>query len=214
MSIKKENKPKQERSKQSMRSLLLAARSVFAKKGFDGARIEEIASLAGVNKQRIYAYFGSKSELYHSVLVDVYSEAAHQEAVMSLTEADIPSLTFKLISIFLEFHKNHPDFWRLLSWENISRGDHLNNNDWAEIRGSYIRHIENLYIKGQKQGIFKADINFSTYILTIFAITYFYYSNRTTISHLLNLDLDTELTKKRITAQVSSLLDNGLQGVK
>ena len=51
-----------------MQTIFDSARQIFAKKGFDGARIDQIAAKAGINKQRIYAYFGSKSELYRRVL--------------------------------------------------------------------------------------------------------------------------------------------------
>ena len=41
-----------------------AAREEFRQHGFDGARIDRIARLSGLNKQLIYYYFGSKRELY------------------------------------------------------------------------------------------------------------------------------------------------------
>lgn len=214
MSTMNEFKPKQKRSKKSMQAILLAARHIFAQKGFDGARIDEIAELANINKQRIYAYFGSKSDLYNSVLTDVYSEAAHQEKIMNLSENDLPDLTFKLVSAFLEFHHSHPDFWRLLSWENISQGRNQKQTNWSEIRGPYISHIEKLYNIGVEKGFFKKDIAFSTYIMTVFALTYFYYSNRLTISQLLNIGLDTELTRRNLASQVSELLESGLKNPK
>jgi AcrR family transcriptional regulator len=43
--------------------ILETAEKVFAEKGFDGARVDEIAKLAGVNKALIYYYFESKDKL-------------------------------------------------------------------------------------------------------------------------------------------------------
>lgn len=40
--------------------LLNAATVVFAERGFAGARVDEIAARAGVNKALIYAYYGDK----------------------------------------------------------------------------------------------------------------------------------------------------------
>lgn len=205
------NTPKQQRSIKSKEAILKQAREVFSQKGYHGARIDEIAEAAGINKQRIYAYFGSKQDLYHTALLEVYSEAARQEKIMKLTSDDIPELTYKLVSAFLEFHRSHPDFWRLLSWENINHGHNLSEQDWSQIRYSYISHIEKLFLEGQEKGIFKAEINFSAYIMTVFAITFFYYSNQITISQLLNIDLETELTKQSIVAQVSRIVDSGLK---
>ncbi|NJP82382.1 helix-turn-helix transcriptional regulator, partial [Streptomyces sp. AA8] len=45
-------------------ALLDAAVDEFAEHGFDGARIERIGTRAGVNKERIYQYFGNKQRLF------------------------------------------------------------------------------------------------------------------------------------------------------
>ncbi len=48
--------------------ILGAARGEFGEHGFAGARVDRIARRAGVNKQLIFYYFGSKQGLYRSVL--------------------------------------------------------------------------------------------------------------------------------------------------
>lgn len=52
-----------------------AARLEFSETGFAGARIERIAARAGVNKQLIYYYFGSKRGLYQSVVEEAIDQA-------------------------------------------------------------------------------------------------------------------------------------------
>lgn len=55
----------QERRRQHTRDLLLdAAEEVFAKKGFEGASLEEIADAAGYTRGAIYKHFGGKEELF------------------------------------------------------------------------------------------------------------------------------------------------------
>ena len=55
----------QERRRQHTRDLLLdAAEEVFAKKGFEGASLEEIAETAGYTRGAIYKHFGDKEELF------------------------------------------------------------------------------------------------------------------------------------------------------
>jgi len=55
----------QERRRQHTRDLLLdAAEEVFAKKGFEGASLEEIADTAGYTRGAIYKHFGGKEELF------------------------------------------------------------------------------------------------------------------------------------------------------
>jgi len=48
--------------------ILSAAASEFAQHGFAGARVERIAATAGVNKQLLFHYFGSKRGLHHAAL--------------------------------------------------------------------------------------------------------------------------------------------------
>jgi TetR/AcrR family transcriptional regulator len=59
-------------------AILAAARGEFSAKGLKGARVNEIAARAGVNKQLIYYYFGSKDELYGAALESVYAEIRAQ----------------------------------------------------------------------------------------------------------------------------------------
>ena len=55
----------------SRAAILEAARTEFAAKGLTGARVNVIAARAGVNKQLIYYYFGSKDDLYRNALESV-----------------------------------------------------------------------------------------------------------------------------------------------
>jgi len=208
--VKKETEklilPVQERAVKSKEKILSAAETVFSQKGLHGARIDEIAQISKVNKQRIYAYFGSKKGLYREILMKVYSLAATNEKILSLSEEAIPKMTRIIIESFFDFHEHNPQFWRLLAWENLNGGKSLKREDWQKIRSSYIFHIQNLYELGQQKGFFKKNIDFSTYILAIFSITYFYYSNQLTISHLLNFNLETKLVRQKISEQVTEIL--------
>ena len=65
-------KPKRRNPEATRRKLLAAARREFANSGLAGARVDEIATRAGVNKQLVYHYFGDKDALYLAVLEWVY----------------------------------------------------------------------------------------------------------------------------------------------
>jgi AcrR family transcriptional regulator len=55
--------------------ILKAASSVFAERGFGGARVDEIARRAKVNKAMLYYHVGDKAALYEAVLQQVLSGA-------------------------------------------------------------------------------------------------------------------------------------------
>src|ERR1700733_6466010 len=64
--------------------LLTAARREFAGSGLAGARVDEIAARAGVNKQLGYHYFGGKDALYLAVLEWVYEKIRAHERNLNL----------------------------------------------------------------------------------------------------------------------------------
>lgn len=51
--------------------ILEAARNVFFRKGMDGARMQEIADEAGINKALLHYYFRSKDKLFEAVFQEV-----------------------------------------------------------------------------------------------------------------------------------------------
>ena len=52
----------------TVRRIVVAARKVFAHRGLAGARMDEIARVAGVNKALPYYYFRNKAELHRFVI--------------------------------------------------------------------------------------------------------------------------------------------------
>ncbi|MBN2212427.1 MAG: TetR family transcriptional regulator [Sedimentisphaerales bacterium] len=202
--------PKQKRAIRSKIKILNAARVVFAEKGLHGARIDDISRRAGLNKQRIYAYFGSKKGVYRQVLLHAYAQVTENEAILALREQDIPQMTQIVIEAFFKFHQENPLFWRLFSWENLNGGKSLSENDWKNIRSSYIDHLQYLYEIGQKRNIFKKEISFFTFLMTLYAVTNFYFSNRLTISHLLDRSLDDMAQCSLFTHQAGLMMQQGI----
>lgn len=53
--------------------IIASARQVFILKGMDGARMQEIADQAGINKALLHYYFRSKDQLFRKVFEDVFN---------------------------------------------------------------------------------------------------------------------------------------------
>lgn len=54
--------------------ILHAAHRVFLQKGMDGARMQEIADEAGINKALLHYYYKNKDKLFEAVFVGIFSE--------------------------------------------------------------------------------------------------------------------------------------------
>lgn len=98
--------------------LLTAAANEFSAHGFAGARVDRIADEAGVNKERIYSYFGNKEGLGAAVLEHCLTAVV--EAVPIRGEG-IEAITDYVGRLF-DYHREHPLFARLMVWEGLERG--------------------------------------------------------------------------------------------
>jgi AcrR family transcriptional regulator len=58
----------QERTAATQRKLLTAAEKIFARDGFEAARLADIAALAGYTRGAIYAHFESKEDIFFALL--------------------------------------------------------------------------------------------------------------------------------------------------
>ncbi len=76
----------------SRERILKVAERLFAEQGFDRARVEAIAELAGVNKALIYYYFKSKEEMLDRIVEQIIDEGwALQEAVLREVGGSVPA---------------------------------------------------------------------------------------------------------------------------
>jgi TetR/AcrR family transcriptional regulator len=92
-----------------------AAREEFAKRGFAGARVDQIARRAGVNKQLLFYYYHSKRGLFHAVLGQAAAELEAALAALWLPSgAPLERLRLALQGQF-EFLVRQPQLVALLS---------------------------------------------------------------------------------------------------
>ena len=56
--------------KSTEQKILESARNIFHRKGLEGARMQEIADEAGINKAMLHYYFRSKDQLFDSVFME------------------------------------------------------------------------------------------------------------------------------------------------
>ncbi|MFA7762977.1 TetR/AcrR family transcriptional regulator [Streptomyces sp. NRRL S-448] len=98
--------------------LLDAARAEFAKFGIAGARVDRIAEQAAANKQRLYSYFGSKEQLFSTVLARAYRELGEQVPVPT-TREDLEHYVGRIF----DYHRRDTSLVRLLAWEGLHYGD-------------------------------------------------------------------------------------------
>ena len=70
--------------------IIAAAREVFLRKGMDGARMQEIADEAGINKSLLHYYFRSKDKLFDRVFTETF-----KNVIDLITEVFSSSITLE-----------------------------------------------------------------------------------------------------------------------
>ncbi|MGC1632745.1 MAG: TetR/AcrR family transcriptional regulator [Gelidibacter sp.] len=93
--------------------ILNAAKDVFQSKGMEGARMQEIADVAGINKAMLHYYYRSKQLLFEAVFNNAFSLLAPQLNIIlnddSSIEDKIKSFTFNYTSFMMK-HPYLPNF--------------------------------------------------------------------------------------------------------
>lgn len=175
------------RAERTRRAILKAARKLFAAGGFSGTSVDAIALTARVNKQRIYAYFGSKKQLFEAVLLEVFSEsAARFEEFAAGVDCTSGDVTGMLVQYYRKLHIEKPEFQRLLSWANLENA--IDTTVLAEVRKNENSSLRNWFENAQQQNNIRRDISFESWLLTIMGSTYFVCSNALTLSSTLGGD--------------------------
>ena len=80
--------------------ILNAARDIFIKKGYYGARMQEIADEAGINKDLLFYYFRSKETLFHAIFTDILKQI--QKEILSILNSEMD--LFDKLRFFFNFY--------------------------------------------------------------------------------------------------------------
>lgn len=101
---------------ETRRRLLDAAWSVFARQGYDGTSVKQIADEAGYTTGAIYAHFESKEELFLALLRERFATKVEALTAIVETNQDADAQLQSLSSRFASLHEIEGN-WDLLATE-------------------------------------------------------------------------------------------------
>ena len=193
------------RAEQTRMRLMAAAEAEFSEKGLAGARVDEIAREAGVNKRMIYAYFDSKEGLYMAVLEAVYGRLAQCEADAGLDALPVEEAIGALVENYFRFLQDNDSYVRMVMWENLHRGKYM--DELSTVRDPMRKAMARLVARGKAGGEFRADADEEQVLLSLFALTFNYFSNYHTLSRVMHCELQEQAQlARRISALTAMLL--------
>jgi TetR/AcrR family transcriptional regulator len=178
------------------------AESVFAKKGFAGARTQEIADLASVNKAMIHYYFDSKQKLYHALLDKILFDLIKLTQETARDDLTYPQQLEVFYKGFFDYVATHKNFSRITSMEVGSNDKYL-----PRLVETFFKPLFDRGVNFIKQGIANGDfkkINPRQFLVTIYAMTIAYFSDAEFVKMVLD---DDPLSEKRLKERRELLLD-------
>jgi AcrR family transcriptional regulator len=184
-----------------------AAARIFAKKGFDGARVDQIAAEARINKQLLYHYFGSKDDLFTAVLERAYLSIRSEEAALDLDSLRADKAILKLVEFTWRYYLANPDFIRLLNSENQLEARHLKGSKRTrEINANHIALAKKLLARGRRERSIRRDLDVMQLNVNIAALGFFYLMNRHTLSTVFQCDLGSKKMLERRLAVIKDTI--------
>jgi TetR/AcrR family transcriptional regulator len=180
--------------------LLEAARLEFSEKGLSGARVNDIAERARVNKQLLYYYFGDKESLYAAVLKQAYEEICAREEELNLTELPPAAAINRFIEFTFDYLTDNRYFVALLIDENFHKARHVRGSrDLQDMHRRLRESIGGILARGERDSVFRAGIDPIELYISIASLCYFYYSNIHTLSAIFGRGLSerSEISRRR-----------------
>jgi AcrR family transcriptional regulator len=158
------------------RRLKEAATAEFAQRGPDGTTMAHIAERAGINKERLYKYFGDKRALFEIVLSDELEKLA---AEVPRTGADLKDVG-EFAGLTFDYHVDHPELVRLLQWEGLAGGPPAD----AVNRAAHYRRKVDSFAAAQRDGVLDDGLDPAHLVFLLIALAA-WWSSVPQLAHML-----------------------------
>jgi TetR/AcrR family transcriptional regulator, fatty acid metabolism regulator protein len=139
------------------RIILDAAIRVFARQGFNGCRVSDIADEAGVAYGLVYHYFRSKDEVLDTLFLERWNVLL--EAIRETDRQDISprEKLHQIASFIVDSYRHDPELMKVIIVEVTRAANSFGQTHLGKIREAYDL-IAEIVAKAQDEGAFKDTI--------------------------------------------------------
>ncbi len=189
-------------------AILSAAGRMFARDGLAGARTDEIAAKAGVNKAMLYYYFKSKDHLYEAVIEDHVSEFNRKALEVLHARGSSRTVLLRYVNLHFDFisaRRRHAPLFQQLMMKGGQPLERL-------LRKHFIprsRALQRLLERGMREGEFRRTDPFHAAI-SIVGLVVFYFSAAPVLQVLGRADPYSKVQLKRRKQEVLEFIRHGL----
>lgn len=194
-------------AKRSKAELLDVATAEFARIGYFGARVDEIAAKSSTTKRMIYYYFGDKDGLFTAVLERAYADIRAAEKALDLSHLPPRDALARLIDHTLRWHASHPELARLVASENALDAMHLRQSSrQAGTNLPILQTLDDILSRGRADGSFARDVSAVDLHLQMSAVALFRITNAPTIEATFGVRMDTPESLDATVAMLTEMV--------
>jgi TetR/AcrR family fatty acid metabolism transcriptional regulator len=144
-------------SRPEKRTLILdAAVRVFARRGYHGSRVGEIAEEAGVAHGLLYHYFSSKEQVLHTIFRENWGELIERFRAVERSDEPAREKLEGIAKILLRTWRNDPNLVTVMVRE-VARSPQLQSQ--VEEVGEAFAIVQRVIEQGQAEAIFRRDVD-------------------------------------------------------
>ncbi|WP_175236238.1 TetR/AcrR family transcriptional regulator [Achromobacter mucicolens] len=135
--------------------ILEEAAKLFARSGYDGSSISDLAAAIGVSKAAIYHYYPTKQDIYDAIILEVL-EGLTQTVGREVASAvgGVARLRAFMVGHARYFEQHHAQFvTMLIGYSGMALSE---REDAARLRDSYEKLLRDVIAQGVADGAFRA----------------------------------------------------------
>lgn len=159
-------------TEETRRRLKEAATVEFAAHGLKGTTMDSVARRAGINKERLYHYFGDKEGLYAAVLDDELELIAEAVPLDSLRDLDVGEFAGKVF----DYHASHPQLARLLHWEGLEGNSPVLRSPEGHKRTGQYQGKVTAFAAAQQDGLLTDEFDAAHLVFLVIALAAWWFA--------------------------------------
>lgn len=153
--------------------ILEAAKQEFQKQGFSGARMQDIADAANINKSMLHYYFRSKDRLFQRVFQDAVRQFV--PLIFEVLNADLPLVPKieKLVKTYYDLFRGHPHLPRFIIHEmnqHPGRFSDFMKKIGVKVPEIFVKQLQAEIESGNMKKIEPAEFIINTVSLCVFPV--------------------------------------------
>ncbi|MBV8444880.1 MAG: TetR/AcrR family transcriptional regulator [Candidatus Dormibacteraeota bacterium] len=158
--------PKSSRSAHTRERILAAATEVFARSGFHGARVADIAEQAGIAYGLVYHYFRNKDDILGAIFSERWQQYIEYLREVGRMPLAFPERMRRLVHFWVEIFRREPDLMTIMINEISRSYEFLESHDIGTVLQAFDA-IEEIISDARTRGEVRSDLDpqLATYIV-------------------------------------------------